>query len=80
MFFYESIITLGLEIDLFWKQRITGDTVLFFLNKYITLACHIFGILSFILTNVSDYVSTFGKLDLSGALINFRCCIDVRCD
>ena len=33
--FYEYAITLGQEIDMFWKRKFTGATVLFMLNRYL---------------------------------------------
>ena len=33
--FYEYAITLGQEIDMFWKRRFTGATALFLLNRYL---------------------------------------------
>ena len=35
---YEYIVTFDLEIDLFWKQKITMASVLFGLNRYLPLA------------------------------------------
>ncbi len=37
MFWYEYIITLDREINLFWNKKITGATVLFLVNRYSTL-------------------------------------------
>lgn len=34
---YEYMITFQLEVDLFWKTKVTGAVVLFFLNRYIVL-------------------------------------------
>lgn len=39
---YEYLLTLTREIALFWKRGLTGASVLFFLNRYIILALHIF--------------------------------------
>ena len=35
--FYEYTITLGQEIDMFWKRKFTGATVLFLLTRYLLL-------------------------------------------
>ncbi|TBU23724.1 hypothetical protein BD311DRAFT_768004 [Dichomitus squalens] len=35
---YEYFITLSLEVDLFWRRRLTGAGILFLLNRYLTLA------------------------------------------
>ncbi|RPD73140.1 hypothetical protein L226DRAFT_572578 [Lentinus tigrinus ALCF2SS1-7] len=37
MFIYEYVITFGAEVDLFWTKRLTGATVLFFLNRGIVM-------------------------------------------
>ena len=37
MFIYEFLITFGEEVDLFWTNRMTGATVLFFLNRWIVM-------------------------------------------
>ncbi|KAI0701126.1 hypothetical protein C8T65DRAFT_697124 [Cerioporus squamosus] len=37
MVFYEDAITIGREVDLFWGKRLTAASVLFFLNRYITI-------------------------------------------
>ncbi|KAI0764866.1 hypothetical protein C8Q74DRAFT_1174811, partial [Fomes fomentarius] len=34
---YEYIITFDREVSLFWRRRFTGATLLFLLNRYITL-------------------------------------------
>lgn len=52
---YEYLLTLTREIALFWKRRLTGASVLFFLNRYIVLALHIFNFA--IAGPVSDKVS-----------------------
>ena len=36
-FLYEYMITLGHEINLYWRTRLTGGSVLFFANRYIQL-------------------------------------------
>ena len=40
----EYLVTFPDEVNLFWKRRWTGATVLFFMNRYISLSYHIFGI------------------------------------
>jgi Family of unknown function (DUF6533) len=35
--YYDWLLTLWLEIDIFWKRRMTGPTVLFILNRYFPL-------------------------------------------
>ena len=34
---YEYIVTFSTEVQLFWGRKITGATVLFFLNRYMKL-------------------------------------------
>ena len=34
---YEYLITLGLEVQLFWGREITGASILFFINRYTML-------------------------------------------
>ncbi|KAI1783011.1 hypothetical protein LXA43DRAFT_977319 [Ganoderma leucocontextum] len=34
---YEYLITIGAEVELFWKQKITGASVLFLANRYLML-------------------------------------------
>ncbi|TFK89490.1 hypothetical protein K466DRAFT_486714, partial [Polyporus arcularius HHB13444] len=34
---YEYVITLRREVDFFWKRKLTGASVLFFLNRYLPL-------------------------------------------
>ena len=38
MVFYEYAITLGDEIEFFWQRNKTGAGLLFFSNRYISLA------------------------------------------
>ncbi len=38
---YEYIITFDREVSLFWRRRFTGATLLFLLNRYITLLTQI---------------------------------------
>ncbi|EJF57615.1 hypothetical protein DICSQDRAFT_68854, partial [Dichomitus squalens LYAD-421 SS1] len=44
--FYEFLLTLDLEIRLVWHRRLRGATLIFFLNRYITLAKYLFTMLS----------------------------------
>ena len=37
LYWYEYLITLDQEITLFWTRKITGATVLFFCNRYLSL-------------------------------------------
>ena len=35
--FYDFLITFGDESELFWKKRVTGASVLFFVSRYLTI-------------------------------------------
>ena len=37
------MITLGREVELFWKGRLTGAAVLFFFNRYLSLVVDVYG-------------------------------------
>ncbi|KAI0654314.1 hypothetical protein C8Q70DRAFT_925975 [Cubamyces menziesii] len=37
MVLYEYIVTLGDEVDLFWKRKISSASIIFFLNRYLTI-------------------------------------------
>ncbi len=41
---YDYIITFGQEVELFWTNRLTGATVLFFANRYISLLFDVMGL------------------------------------
>ncbi|OBZ78450.1 hypothetical protein A0H81_02143 [Grifola frondosa] len=47
MLFYDIAITFGDEVEKIWKQRFTGATVLWFLNRYISPLGYIVIIVSF---------------------------------
>ncbi|KAK7683085.1 hypothetical protein QCA50_013758 [Cerrena zonata] len=47
MLFYDMAITFGDEVEKIWKQRITGATVLWFLNRYLSPLGYIIIIVSF---------------------------------
>ncbi|KAI0701122.1 hypothetical protein C8T65DRAFT_697122 [Cerioporus squamosus] len=51
---YEYIITFGLEVDLFWKRKLTGASVLFFLTRYLALLTIFFGMLEYVPTTDSS--------------------------
>ena len=34
---YEYLITVGAEVELFWRRKITGASVLFLANRYLVL-------------------------------------------
>ncbi|KAI0760278.1 hypothetical protein C8Q74DRAFT_1208713, partial [Fomes fomentarius] len=41
---YDYVITFGQEVELFWTMKLTGASVLFFANRYITLTFNIMGL------------------------------------
>ncbi|KAM5536576.1 hypothetical protein V8D89_009671 [Ganoderma adspersum] len=41
---YDYVITFGREVNLFWTHKYTGASVLFFLNRYVTLVWNIMGL------------------------------------
>ena len=41
---YEYAITLGQEIEMFWKKKFTGATALFLLNRYLLMIDFTFNI------------------------------------
>ncbi|TFK82801.1 hypothetical protein K466DRAFT_603385 [Polyporus arcularius HHB13444] len=45
---YEYVITFGQEVDLFWKRRWTGASLLFFLNRYLALLLILCGMLEYV--------------------------------
>lgn len=47
LIFYEYAITIDNEVRLIWRRRITGASVIFFLNRYIMIADSIITIASF---------------------------------
>ncbi|RPD60336.1 hypothetical protein L226DRAFT_525611 [Lentinus tigrinus ALCF2SS1-7] len=42
---YEYMITLGREVELFWRGRLTGAAILFFFNRYLSLVVDVYGLL-----------------------------------
>ena len=39
---YEYIITVGAEVELFWRKKMTGAVALFLVNRYLTLGYFIY--------------------------------------
>ena len=50
------MITFGREVNLFWTHKYTGASVLFFANRYVTLAWNLMGLAQF--GHISEQVST----------------------
>lgn len=61
---YDYVITIGQEVELFWTMQLTGASVLFFANRYITLLFNILGLAAlapFSSTQVRAFMSPFCK-------------------
>ncbi|KAI0716577.1 hypothetical protein C8Q76DRAFT_616795, partial [Earliella scabrosa] len=43
---YDYVITFGREVDLFWTTKLTGASVLFFTNRYVTLLFNALGLVA----------------------------------
>ncbi|PIL24776.1 hypothetical protein GSI_12662 [Ganoderma sinense ZZ0214-1] len=43
---YEAIITTGDDVRFFWGRKLTGATVLFWLNKWLAVMCYAFSLAS----------------------------------
>ena len=43
---YEYFVTLRREVELFWKHKWTGATVLFYFNRYLSLLVNIYGLVA----------------------------------
>ncbi len=41
LIFFEHILTFGDEVEMFWKQKFTGATVIFLLNRYLILISYL---------------------------------------
>lgn len=55
LLFYDYILTFDKEVGLFWKKRISGASLLFFCNRYLTLLTQMFDMMQFT-TDMSDEV------------------------
>ena len=73
---YDYIITFGQEIELFWTMNITGATILFVANRYITLLFDIMGLVE-PFGKFSDQVSLLKPFIVSRGLT--YCQRSVRC-
>ncbi|RPD73086.1 hypothetical protein L226DRAFT_536590 [Lentinus tigrinus ALCF2SS1-7] len=51
---YDCVITFGQEVDLFWKRRLTGASVLFILTRYLALLTIFMGMLEYVPTTDSS--------------------------
>ena len=45
MVVYEYMITLGREVQLFWRRKLTGAAALFYLNRYLSLVVNVYGLI-----------------------------------
>ena len=55
MLIYDYAVTVTYEVRLFWRKKVTGATLLFFANRYLTLFFYIFDITTSV--SMSDAVS-----------------------
>ncbi|KAI0696558.1 hypothetical protein C8T65DRAFT_32373 [Cerioporus squamosus] len=53
LLFYDYLLTLDKEAGLFWKKKLSGASLLFLCNRYLTLLTQIFDVVQFT-TNMSD--------------------------
>ncbi|KAI0738646.1 hypothetical protein C8Q80DRAFT_1124767 [Daedaleopsis nitida] len=45
---YEHIITLGQEVELFWRRKVNGATVLFFANRFLVFSFYTMSMVSYL--------------------------------
>ena len=60
VFLYDATITTGEEIRYFWRRRVTGAAILFWLNKYMAILDSALYLATYIVS--SDKVSFFQQL------------------
>ncbi|RPD75800.1 hypothetical protein L226DRAFT_570044 [Lentinus tigrinus ALCF2SS1-7] len=65
LIFFEHILTFGDEVEVFWKRKFTGATVMFLLNRYLILVSYILELASVWIK--SDYLCSYQA-----------CMVDVR--
>ena len=56
---FEYAITLDSEVSLFWKGKVTGAVVLFFLNRYVNLAILVYGLASVVIPYTNEVRARF---------------------
>lgn len=61
VFIYEYLITIGEEAKYFWKQKSTGASALFFLNRYVPLTLYVLGFVGY--ASMSDQVRHFNTMN-----------------
>ena len=72
-FIYEFLITFDSEVELFWKGRFSGATVLFLANRYIFLVEILIGLVGYS-ESLTPNVSQTRMRSMTGGL-----CVDL-CD
>lgn len=75
---YEYIITIGKEVQLFWNRKVTGASVLFFLNRYIVLGLNLYA-LPVTSIPVSDGVRQTTSVLFTYLTISMALILEVRC-
>ena len=43
---YDYVITFGREVEMFWRSKFTGASVLFFANRYVSLLFNTMGLVT----------------------------------
>ncbi|KAI0794518.1 hypothetical protein C8Q74DRAFT_1365958 [Fomes fomentarius] len=66
---YDYAITLGQEIEMFWKRKFTGATALFLLNRYLLVLDYIFNIATIERSSEARSYSELMSLDRCVALV-----------
>ena len=74
--FYDYVITLDHEINLFWKRKFTGATILFLLNRYLLVLFYIIDIAS--TEHSSDIVRWPYSLDCVASKLTSSTCANRR--
>ncbi|TBU36945.1 hypothetical protein BD309DRAFT_877374, partial [Dichomitus squalens] len=57
VFLYDAVLTTGQEVTYFWGRRVTGATILFWLNKYMTMLYMVWNLATS--HNISDESRSF---------------------
>ena len=63
---YEYVITIPDEIELFWRGKVTGATVLFLANRYLSLVIYLYELLqdTIVTTNPNAKVRVISQIRL----------------
>ncbi|TFK88270.1 hypothetical protein K466DRAFT_547390, partial [Polyporus arcularius HHB13444] len=72
LFLYEYLLTFDLEVEYFWRSRLTRATALYFANRYTNVALAITNVIELVVKTESDQV-TFSVLRVH-AVTDRNCC------